>query len=511
MSSRRAFTLIELLVVIAIIAILAVVVVLVLNPVQLLTQAQDASRVADASTINKAIGLYILDGNTSLGSAGVIYTSLPDPTATSTAGTNCSGVTLPIMTTSTDTYHCAASSTYRAVNGTGWIPLNFASSSEGGAPFGTLPVDPVNSGPQGLYYMYITNGSTYELLMHLASSKYQSIQQNDGGQYADLYETGSNLALAPLDFYSSKNPYILSFDTAQPYPLSGSATGTYTLANTANQTTSIYLAVPSNCNIHYSLLAPNGTYLQNNVISCGNPFYWVENLSSVGTYSLIIAPPSGTSYNATISIATTTTGSPIVNYATGTLQDFYGGQIAQDPYSGTAGQQIDIYVGNISSCYTFYQLYTPTGTSLFSQNSCGGYFDLSNLTLPVTGNYVFQAVPQGGVVFDSPVMISQPVTGTMPLNTTTTITTHYPAQTAEYTFSGTASSTINFFLNGFVGCNPRVYVYNPDGTTLINDFLSCNSSAYSGTTTLPQNGTYTVELYPNSQTSFSVQTDLIYQ
>jgi prepilin-type N-terminal cleavage/methylation domain-containing protein len=151
---RRGFTLIELLVVIAIIAILAVVVVLTLNPAELLRQSRDSNRVSDMSTLNEAVNLYSTDqggaSGYSLGSANTVYVSIPDPSATSTAGDQCQGLGL-ISLPSTYTYHCAASSTYRNVNGTGWIPINFSTISTG-SPLGSLPVDPTNSSSSRLYY-----------------------------------------------------------------------------------------------------------------------------------------------------------------------------------------------------------------------------------------------------------------------------------------------------------------------------------------------------------------------
>lgn len=206
---RRGFTLIELLVVIAIIAILAVVVVLVLNPGQLLAQSRDANRVSDLATLTSAMGVYITDQSMvglSLGSSSVAYPSLPDPTATTTAGSNCGTLGLPSLSGGWN-YQCAGPNYYRSTNDTGWIPINFQNISSG-APFGSLPVDPTNQTSSGLYYTYETNGSQYEFTAGMESKKYQQggsndVVSTDGGQYNDLYEKGTNLALAPIDFYAN--------------------------------------------------------------------------------------------------------------------------------------------------------------------------------------------------------------------------------------------------------------------------------------------------------------------
>ena len=169
---RGGFTLIELLIVIAIIAILAVVVVLTLNPAQMLAQSRDANRLSDLTTMNSAINLYTEDagGSASLGTAGPTYISIPDPMASTTAGSNCSALGFPPTG-----YHCAGPNFYRRNDGTGWIPVNFSAMSMGSS-LATVPVDPVNTTTSGQYYKYTTNGSTGWTLSAVPESvKYGSL------------------------------------------------------------------------------------------------------------------------------------------------------------------------------------------------------------------------------------------------------------------------------------------------------------------------------------------------
>ncbi len=174
---RRAFTLIELLVVIAIIAILAVVVVLVLNPAQLLAQSRDANRMSDMATLASAINLYTTDqsGASSffLGTSSLVYVSLPDTTST------CANIGLPAG------FSCVSSTASRSANGTGWIPIDFKNISSG-SPFGSLPLDPVNSSSSGLYYMYESLGTPFEILARMESQKYQNIVSGSLGSGIDV-------------------------------------------------------------------------------------------------------------------------------------------------------------------------------------------------------------------------------------------------------------------------------------------------------------------------------------
>ena len=200
---RHAFTLIELLVVIAILAVLAVVVVLTLNPAGLLQEARDSNRISDMATIKSAVGIWQADGGTSLGSAGSVYVSIPDPAATSTSGTNCAAVGLAASTSSVP-YHCAesATTTWRMTNGMGWIPVNFAAMSAG-SPFALLPVDPVNSTSSNLYYTYLTDGAgNWKAFTQMESAKYLATAQADGGTLPSSLETGSSLTIADYAFPS---------------------------------------------------------------------------------------------------------------------------------------------------------------------------------------------------------------------------------------------------------------------------------------------------------------------
>jgi prepilin-type N-terminal cleavage/methylation domain-containing protein len=211
----RAFTLIELLIVIAIIAILSVVVVLVLNPAEILRKGRDSNRLSDLATLNTALSVYAEDVGGSMGSSSVTYVSIPDPTATSTAGTDCSGIGSPF--TGGGSFHCAASSTYKKTDGTGWIPLNLKKASFG-SPIGSLPVDPTNATSSNEYYMYQTDGTTYKITAFPESQAYLA----QTGINVSLFTNGTNLALDGGSWilvpgnstFGTSNFYVMKYDAA---------------------------------------------------------------------------------------------------------------------------------------------------------------------------------------------------------------------------------------------------------------------------------------------------------
>ena len=87
-TGRRAsgFTLIEVLLVIAIIAILAAIVIIAINPARQISQANNAQRSANVTTILNAIGQYAIDNRGAYPATISTATTTICSTGTSTAG-----------------------------------------------------------------------------------------------------------------------------------------------------------------------------------------------------------------------------------------------------------------------------------------------------------------------------------------------------------------------------------------------------------------------------------------
>ncbi len=193
--TKKGFTLIELLVVIAILAILMAVVVIAINPAEMLKKTRDTKRISDLDALRTALNLYITDqGN--LGSL---------------VSTNCylygSSFTPSGMTCN------PVASTSQAVNGDGWIPINFSNISSGN-PLSTLPIDPnpkiaPNDDTPGGWHAYILKGdgptARFKLLANMESNYYSSstpssvnqgdVESKDGGTIPGVYEIGSDMSL----------------------------------------------------------------------------------------------------------------------------------------------------------------------------------------------------------------------------------------------------------------------------------------------------------------------------
>ena len=213
---QKGFTLIELLVVIAIIAILAVVVILTLNPAELLRQARDSNRVSDFATMKSALSLYATDvatsswmsgGLTNANASTVFYSATTSTVGISTFATSTGSTSCVTSTPTAGSWgfaggenavsSSAAGAAGRAINGTGWIPINFNAISSG-APLSALPVDPVDTGVD--VYAFVGQQTTWKLATKTESVKYSmsgsgDVDSTDGGNSNCALEAGTNMAL----------------------------------------------------------------------------------------------------------------------------------------------------------------------------------------------------------------------------------------------------------------------------------------------------------------------------
>jgi prepilin-type N-terminal cleavage/methylation domain-containing protein len=179
---RAGFTLVEILVVVGIITILMVATVIVINPTELLKQSRDSNRLSDMATLKTALSLFAADVATNLGNYGKCYTYM----ASSTATTGCTWFTTAATTTNV--------SSSRAIDSTGWVPINFQAISAG-TPFRQIPIDPIPNSTS-TFYSYAASGTTlFKLGMKTESIKFSTggsadVESFDGGISTTTYEVG---------------------------------------------------------------------------------------------------------------------------------------------------------------------------------------------------------------------------------------------------------------------------------------------------------------------------------
>jgi len=191
METKKGFTLIELLIVIGILAILATFTVVVLNPAQLFAQARDTQRISDLDAVKSAISLYL---------ATVADPKMSPQTAGNTCLTNF-WATLSGATEFFSGSPTQSSQTGKAVDSTGWVPIDFNLIPDG-SPLSVLPVDPINSLTNNRVYLYQCNNTNkrFEINANMESTRYSNggandVENTDGGDQPDIYETGNEPGL----------------------------------------------------------------------------------------------------------------------------------------------------------------------------------------------------------------------------------------------------------------------------------------------------------------------------
>ena len=186
---NKSFTLLELLIVIAIIAVLSTVVIFALDPGEMMAKARDTKRLTDLTQLEKAIIVYLSEGNK----------TLPSTTTNSLSGnTN--------------------------INGTGWLPIDFTSSTLGSS-IPSLPIDPKNN--NNYYYNFISDGNYFEINCRLESKTYKDKTANDGGNVDSVYEVGTSLTVSTSLVYDDFEDASIDTNKWQQAP-TGNTTGDWT-------------------------------------------------------------------------------------------------------------------------------------------------------------------------------------------------------------------------------------------------------------------------------------------
>ena len=184
------------------------------------------------------------------------------------------------------------------------------------------------------------------------------------------------------------------------------------------------------------------------------------------------------------------------------------GQDARLTFTGTANQRVSLLATNVT--YSAYvNLVKPNGstqtTMLIASGCTAPACFMDTQVLATAGTYTLW-VQHTGTGFGSATLqmynVPADAAGTVTIGgSATNISTTVPGQNASLTFAGTSSQKISLSLSagtytaGF--CN--LTLKNPDGTTLTTAYGSCSgSTGYVDTVTLPQTGTYTIFIDPQS-------------
>jgi hypothetical protein len=130
-------------------------------------------------------------------------------------------------------------------------------------------------------------------------------------------------------------------------------------------------------------------------------------------------------------------------------------------------------------------------------------------TLAQTGTYSVTVNPDGQATMGAALSLPPDVTGTLTLNSSTTVSLTSPGQQGEFTFVATANEAVILSASSFATtpANTPVtfYVYNASGALVNQVSLSADGTLNVGTLGA---GTYTVVVAPNNAATGSVSIDM---
>jgi len=182
----KSFTLMELVIVVSILVLLFSFLIIALNPIEMLRRGNDTQRLSNANDLVNALSAYVIDKGG--------FGEIPCGTSETPCDSRCCVIDGNYLCT-TRCLEKLPSGILRAeaIDGSGWIPLNFQD-LKFGAPFSKLPLDPSNRGE--FFYRFGKEKGDFEVDMAFESydfNKIQKLPENDGGNAPGLYEKGTKL------------------------------------------------------------------------------------------------------------------------------------------------------------------------------------------------------------------------------------------------------------------------------------------------------------------------------
>jgi RHS repeat-associated protein len=249
-----------------------------------------------------------------------------------------------------------------------------------------------------------------------------------------------------------------------------------------------------------TLYSPNLQSLIGANICNGSGDFDTKVLPLTGTYTMVIAPPSGGAMDLTVlDVPPDITQTISADGSPATLTINSPGQSGSLTFDGTTGQRVFIsYENNTFGCSSLVEVIMPSGYNLYSTYDCdNGYLDTA--PLPETGTYTIRWNPgstlTGSVTFRV-YTVPADVTGTITFGgSAQTLTIPNVGQNGSWTFDGVANERSFFrYESNTFGCSVLIEVVKPSGGVWYSTY-DCDNG-YFDTAPLPETGTYTIRLNP---------------
>ena len=291
---------------------------------------------------------------------------------------------------------------------------------------------------------------------------------------------------------------------------------TFTFSGTAGEvvTASAFAGTFTNgCDVSLQLLGAGGVVLASTNCVGQSGFMPELTLPGSATYKLKLAPNSAHTGRVSLTLSANRANSTIaINGAAVTFTASHTGQGQDFTFSGSAGEVItaSAFAGTFTNgCDLSMQILGSGGSVVANSGvSCmaqSGF--MSELTLPGTGTYTLDVLPNGSDIGHNTGHVSLTLSAnransTIAINgAAVTFTTSHTGQGQDFTFSGSAGEVItaSAFAGTFTnGCDLSMQILGSGGSVVANSGVSCMAqSGFMSELTLPGTGTYTLDVLPN--------------
>ena len=239
----------------------------------------------------------------------------------------------------------------------------------------------------------------------------------------------------------------------------------------------------------------------------------LDGLPQTGTYKVVVSPDGQATFGAALSLPSDVTGTLTLNNST-TVALTSLGQQAAFTFVATANEAVILSVGSITTTpantpVTFY-IYNASNV-LVNQISLTTDGTLNVGTL-AAGTYSVVVAPSNAATGTVNINMDSAQTTSVPTDgSSTNIATSSPGENAYVTFQANAGDSVNVSINNLTLSSSSPNYVNwtvtaPDGSVTMNAG-SCATGSPSncsrGIITLPQTGTYTVNVFPQAAQTLS--------
>jgi hypothetical protein len=338
------------------------------------------------------------------------------------------------------------------------------------------------------------SSTTLTALVPTVTSGYVSVTSPSGTATTSTY-----LVVPPLPYLVSSVGSVVNSSIGSSATSSVASAGQIGLIlfdATAGQRVSMKVAASSFGSATLALYGPDGATTVPATGIATNTFIDVQFLARAGTYTVVIAPATGQTGSATVTLysvppdATATiaaNATPVSQTATAP------GQNMSLTFTGAAGQRIGLLSHgdaglSAGGCFNFLDILAPDGTTRLYSVSCLGTAPTifsDALVLPVAGTYTIQFSPglmATGTATFTLYNVPPDATGAISVGGgAVSLVAMVPGQNMSLAFTGTAGQRISLLAQidaGLTagGCGNALNILEPDGATRLYT-NSCLSSA----------------------------------